>query len=82
MKLFVTRLGENSKTVISGDVSGGQNDLGNRTSGLGILIDLILDSPKLRQQTGLVEFNRADIVRSGLCQDFVEAFENMTIFDR
>lgn len=69
MKTFLTRVGENCLTVVDGDVS--QCDL-PAESGLGTAIDLIRtrDLP-----VPVIEFRREDIVRSGLCAMWVEAFE-------
>jgi phosphate starvation-inducible PhoH-like protein len=69
MKTFLTRLGEDCKCVINGDVS--QCDLA-QASGLRTVIELIrahaLPVP-------VIEFTLADIVRSGLCAMWVRAFE-------
>lgn len=71
MKTFLTRLGENCLTVVNGDVS--QCDLAV-DSGLRTVIDLIRtrDLP-----VPVIEFTREDIVRSGVCAMWVEAFEDM-----
>lgn len=71
MKTFLTRIGENCLTVVDGDVS--QCDL-PAESGLKTAIDLIRtrDLP-----VPVIEFGREDIVRSGLCAMWVEAFETL-----
>lgn len=69
MKTFLTRVGEDCKTVVNGDVS--QCDLAE-TSGLRTVIDLI-NSQAL--PVPVIEFTLADIVRSGLCAMWVRAFE-------
>ncbi len=71
MKMFLTRMGENSRVVVSGDTS--QIDLPPHTkSGQ---IDAIA---RLRDIDGyaLVKLTGADIVRHRLVQDVVRAYEN------
>ena len=75
IKAFVTRLGEGSTTVVNGDLS--QSDL-KEANGLAYLIKTVKSSPKLREAVGLIEFKSQDVVRSGLCKLFVEAFEENT----
>lgn len=70
MKLFVTRLGQDSKTVVTGDVS--QSDIVG-DSGLAELARLI---SKYDLPVSMIRFTRDDVVRSGLCQAFVEAYES------
>ena len=70
MKMFLTRMGEGSRVVVSGDTS--QIDLPPHTkSGL---IDAI---SRLRNIDGyaLVNLTGADIVRHRLVQDIVRAYE-------
>lgn len=69
IKTFLTRIGEDCTVVINGDVS--QCDL-NSGSGLRTVIELI-DSQNL--PVPVVEFTRAEIVRSGICAMWVNAFE-------
>jgi len=68
IKMFLTRLGEGCTVVVNGDVS--QTDL-KETSGLRTIVDLI-EAQNL--PVPVIEFTRADIVRSGLCAMWVEAF--------
>lgn len=68
LKAFVTRQGEDSTCIINGDVR--QTDLGS-DSGLSKLIDIIHDQ---RLRVPVVEFGIEDIVRSGICRDWVVAF--------
>ncbi|MCI0359171.1 MAG: PhoH family protein [Planctomycetaceae bacterium] len=70
MKMFLTRMGQGSKIVISGDVT--QIDL-PRPSASG-LIDAVA---RLRDIEGIniVQLNKADIVRHRLVQDIVRAYE-------
>lgn len=69
IKTFLTRVGEDCTTVINGDVS--QCDL-DEASGLGAVIDLIRSH---MLPVPVIEFTRADIVRSGLCAMWVRAFD-------
>jgi phosphate starvation-inducible protein PhoH and related proteins len=68
MKTFLTRVGEDCRVVINGDVS--QCDLAE-TSGLHTVVHLIRS---LVLPVPVVEFTLADIVRSGLCAMWVRAF--------
>ncbi|WP_425286845.1 PhoH family protein [Microvirga vignae] len=71
MKTFLTRIGEDCTVVINGDVS--QCDL-RETSGLRTVIHLI--KSKLLP-VPIIEFTRDDIVRSGICAMWVQAFEEI-----
>lgn len=68
LKAFVTRQGLNSTSIINGDVR--QTDLGEG-SGLLKLIEIIR---KRSLSVPVVEFGIDDIVRSGICRDWVVAF--------
>ena len=70
MKMFVTRLGFNSKAVITGDVT--QIDLPNaRRSGLLEAMDI------LQKVEGLtfVHFDESDVVRHHLVQRIIRAYD-------
>jgi len=70
MKMFVTRLGFNSKAVITGDIT--QIDLPNaRRSGLLEAVDV------LKQVEGLsfVYFDESDVVRHHLVQRIIRAYD-------
>jgi phosphate starvation-inducible PhoH-like protein len=70
MKMFLTRLGPNSKTVITGDIT--QIDLPkSETSGLVAIRRVLGNIP------GIVfcEFGAEDVVRHRLVKDIVEAYE-------
>ncbi len=70
MKMFATRLGFNSKAVITGDIT--QVDLpADRTSGL-IEIQEILDEIEGIQ---FVYFTEKDVVRHRLVQEIIKAYE-------
>jgi len=69
IKTFLTRIGENCTMVVNGDIS--QCDLGDG-SGLRTVIDMVQrqDLP-----VPVIEFGRDDVVRSGACAMWVQAFE-------
>ena len=70
MKMFVTRLGFNSKAVITGDVT--QIDLPNaRRSGLLEAMDVLKNVEGL----AFVHFDEADVVRHHLVQRIVRAYD-------
>ena len=70
MKMFVTRLGFNSKAVITGDVT--QIDLPNaRRSGLLEAIDIL----KNVQGLSFVYFDESDVVRHHLVQRIIRAYD-------
>lgn len=70
MKMFLTRIGENARFIVNGDPN--QCDLpSNVTSGL-------MDAVRRLQgkkDIGFITFTKDDIVRHGLCQVIVEAYE-------
>jgi phosphate starvation-inducible PhoH-like protein len=73
IKMFLTRIGDDCQVIINGDVS--QTDL-RETSGLRTVIHLI----KSRMMpVPVVEFTRDDIVRSGICAEWVKAFEETNL---
>ena len=67
MKMFVTRIGE-AKVVVNGDVM--QSDL-NHKSGLQTAIEIIR---KYNMDIPIIEFDEDDIVRSGLCKEWIVNF--------
>jgi len=70
MKMFVTRLGFNSKAVITGDIT--QIDLPNaRRSGLLEAMDVL----KGVQGLSFVHFDEGDVVRHHLVQRIIHAYE-------
>lgn len=70
MKMFLTRLGENSRMVVNGDLS--QVDLPRGTiSGLRDALDTLKGTPNISS----VRFNAADVVRHGLVAKIVKAYE-------
>lgn len=70
MKMFLTRLGENSRMVITGDMS--QIDLPSGTvSGLGDAIDILQGT----EGVAIVTFNSQDVMRHRLVMRIVNAYE-------
>ena len=70
MKMFLTRLGENSRMVINGDLS--QTDLPRGVeSGLAESILILKNIEEIK----IVEFTEKDVVRHGLVSKIVKAYE-------
>ena len=70
MKMFLTRFGFGSKVVVTGDIT--QIDLPKNTqSGLVHSIDVLKDL----FEVGFIKFDSKDVVRHGLVQKIVEAYE-------
>jgi phosphate starvation-inducible PhoH-like protein len=70
MKMFLTRFGFGSKVVVTGDIT--QIDLPKNTqSGLVHSLEVL----KNISEVGFIEFDSKDIVRHGLVQKIVEAYE-------
>ena len=70
MKMFLTRLGENSRMVVNGDLS--QVDLPRGViSGLRDALDVLKGTPNI----GSVRFSSDDVVRHGLVAKIVQAYE-------
>jgi len=71
MKMFLTRIGEDSRVIVNGDLK--QKDIPGR-SGLEDAIERLIG--KLPSAEA-VFFKRSDIVRSGFCQDVLNAYEGV-----
>jgi phosphate starvation-inducible PhoH-like protein len=70
MKMFLTRLGYNSKAVVTGDVT--QTDLPSTTrSGLAEAIEVLAGVEGI----GITRFGKADVVRHPLVQQIIHAYE-------
>lgn len=70
MKMFLTRLGENSRMVVNGDLS--QVDLPRGViSGLRDALETLRGTPNI----GSVRFTAEDVVRHGLVAKIVQAYE-------
>ena len=74
MKMFLTRLGFDSRAVITGDIT--QIDLPQRSaSGLVEVIDILSDVDGI----SFVHFDGSDVVRHPLVQQIIRAYENRGI---
>jgi len=70
MKMFLTRLGVNSKAIITGDVT--QTDLSNKLeSGLVQVLSLLKDVDGI----GFCKLSSKDIVRHKLVKDIIKAYD-------
>lgn len=70
MKMFLTRLGENSKMVITGDIT--QTDLpGKEKSGLKHAVEILSHIEGI----GITNFTNSDVVRHPLVQKIIQAYE-------
>lgn len=73
MKMFLTRLGEGSRMVVTGDPT--QNDLDPRIkSGLNDAVSRL----RCYEEIGIVEFGVKDVVRHGLVAKVIRAYEATT----
>jgi phosphate starvation-inducible PhoH-like protein len=73
MKMFLTRIGERSRVIITGDIT--QIDLvRKRDSGLLHVIDILSSIEEIR----FVFFNESDVVRNPLVRKIVQAYEIQT----
>jgi len=70
MKMFLTRIGEDCKLVVNGDIQ--QNDLRGNNSGLDQIVDMI---ERYKLNIPIIEFTVDDIVRSKICKDWIIAFD-------
>jgi phosphate starvation-inducible PhoH-like protein len=68
MKMFLTRIGKHSKVIVEGDLR--QSDIPGE-NGLQDAIERLRRIPSI----GMTHFSRADVVRSGLAQVIVDAYE-------
>ena len=72
MKMFLTRLGFSSKTVITGDIT--QIDLPDgKTSGLIQARNILAHIPDIK----IVYFGREDVVRHPLVQEIIDAYDKL-----
>jgi len=76
MKMFLTRIGQGSRTVITGDVTQGDLPAG-RKSGLEQAMTLLKGIPGI----GIVHLSTRDVVRNPLVQRIVEAYEIASAMD-
>jgi phosphate starvation-inducible PhoH-like protein len=74
MKMFLTRIGFNSKAVVTGDIS--QVDLpSGRKSGLKVVRDILADI----EGVAFAYLSAGDVVRHHIVQRIVEAYEKHTV---
>ena len=77
IKMFLTRIGENSKLVVNGDPS--QVDLINkRDSGLIKSRNILKDLKEIK----IIEFDHNDVVRHPLVSKIIKAYQNKSIDDK
>ena len=70
MKMFLTRFGEGSKVVVTGDVT--QIDLPReRASGLKLSMEILKNIPDI----GIIQLTHKDVVRHTLVKSIIKAFE-------
>lgn len=69
MKMFLTRLGKNSKAVVTGDIT--QIDLPNAFSGLVHVIPLVQEIPGV----SVCQFSNKDVMRHSLVKKIIKAYE-------
>ena len=73
LKMFLTRLGFDSKTVITGDIT--QSDLpGGKPSGLSLALNIL----KVIDGIKIINFNAKDVVRHELVQRIIAAYEKLS----
>ena len=77
IKMFLTRIGENSKLVVNGDPS--QVDLINKDhSGLIKSKKILKDLKEIK----IIEFDHTDVVRHPLVSKIIKAYQNKSIDDK
>ena len=77
IKMFLTRIGENSKLVVNGDPS--QVDLINkRDSGLVKSKNILKELDEIK----IIEFDHNDVVRHPLVSKIIKAYQNKSIDDK
>ena len=77
IKMFLTRIGENSKLVVNGDPS--QIDLMNKShSGLIKSRNILKDIKEIK----IIEFDHKDVVRNPLVSKIIRAYQNKNIDDK
>ena len=77
IKMFLTRIGENSKLVVNGDPS--QVDLINKKDSGLIKSKKILED---LQEIKIIEFDHNDVVRHPLVSKIIKAYQNKSIDDK
>lgn len=72
MKTFLTRIGENSKYLVSGDLEQSDRFKDKNISGLNVAIEKLKDIEKI----GIFEFSNEDIVRNPIISIILERLKN------
>lgn len=70
MKMLLTRIGDNSKMVITGDLE--QKDIKNQESGLEHLMKILKNNPN--EMIGVIQFNNDDVKRSEITKKILEIY--------
>ena len=70
IKMFITRIGQNTKCVINGDLH--QSDLKDSVNALGYCMDKLEGTDGI----GISELTREDILRSGIISRILDKLEN------
>lgn len=76
MEMFLTRIGQDAKVIISGDIR--QTDMLKGNCGLALAIDMI---EAYNIPAAIIKFTSSDVVRSEVCKMWVEAFEKLPSFN-
>jgi len=71
MKMLLTRIGDNSKMVVTGDLQ--QNDIQNGISGLEHFLNLIKNNEN--DLISVIEFKNNDVKRSDIVKNIIEIYE-------
>ncbi len=71
MKMFLTRIGDNSKMVVTGDLQ--QNDMQNGISGLEHFLNLIKNNEN--ESISLIEFKNEHVKRSEIVKNIIEIYD-------
>lgn len=74
MKMFLTRLGANSRAIVTGDIT--QTDLPRRNQSGLIQVQQILHDV---EGIGFVYLQKSDVVRHKLVQDIIEAYDQFEV---
>jgi phosphate starvation-inducible PhoH-like protein len=69
MKMFLTRMGEHSKVVVTGDIT--QTDIPHDKAGLINALDILKDIDKI----GIVRLTHKDVVRHELVRQIIRAYD-------
>lgn len=75
MKMVLTRIGDNSKMVITGDLE--QHDRGYEQNGLKDFLERIQGSGKFSNEIGIVRFGQKDIERHPIIDEVLEIYRGL-----